>query len=401
MAAVHPTPAPAAGDHRDDDIETAAPSEEETNRLISAAPPPPPSSAAAPTTSTPTTPTTTPSALPPIAFWIAASCSVILFNKYLYNGTFPYPLTLTCIHMAFASTATWTLRATGQLAAPALEWRVWATAVAPIGVLYAVSLATSNLGAARLSVSFVQMIKALTPLVTLGATAALGVEAASRRQAAVVSVMCLGVIVASYGELRWNSAGVAFQITSVAAEGCRLVVTQILLQKHLPKSNPLVSLSIFAPPCFALLAPVAAMFEPGALTALTMPPVAIAVALNTLTAFVLNVAVVVLVTRTSGLILTLAGTVKDIMLIVASVLIFWNPVTAIQVVGYVLALLSLNAYNLLKSAPKDAPPPPLARLALDALRNKQAFAIYGGAAVLFVVSRVSLAYAAAPPEATE
>ncbi|MCO5228475.1 MAG: hypothetical protein M9934_09325 [Thermomicrobiales bacterium] len=323
------------------------------------------------------------------------SCSVILFNKFLYVTVFPYPLTLTCIHMAFASTATWTLRATGQLVAPTLGWRLWGTAVAPIGVLYAISLATSNLGAARLSVSFVQMIKALTPLVTLGVTAALGVEAATMRQAAVVGVMCLGVVVASYGELRWNSAGVAFQVTSVVAEGARLVVTQILLQKHLPKSNPLVSLSIFAPPCFALLAPIAATFEGGALTALALQPVAIAVAANTLTAFVLNVAVVVLVTRTSGLVLTLAGTVKDIMLIVASVLIFWNPVTAIQVVGYILALLSLNAYNLLKSAPKDAPPPPLARLALDALRNRQAFAIYAGSIVLFIISRISLTSAAA------
>lgn len=32
-----------------------------------------------------------------IVFWLVMSCSVILFNKYLYNGTFPYPITLTSI----------------------------------------------------------------------------------------------------------------------------------------------------------------------------------------------------------------------------------------------------------------------------------------------------------------
>lgn len=117
-------------------------------------------------------------------------------------------------------------------------------------------------------------------------------------------------------------------LPSAAAAICAV---QILLQQHLPKSNPLVSMSIFAPPCFLLLLPVALSFEPGAFATLAEPAVGVTVLINTLTAFVLNLAVVMLVQKGSGLILTLAGIVKDIALIVASIFIFANPVTPIQV----------------------------------------------------------------------
>lgn len=36
-------------------------------------------------------------AMTAIAFWLCMSCSVILFNKYLYSTSFPHPLTLTSI----------------------------------------------------------------------------------------------------------------------------------------------------------------------------------------------------------------------------------------------------------------------------------------------------------------
>ena len=350
----------------------------------------PPASAASAVTAAASSSAAT-SSLLAIAFWITMSCTVILFNKYLFNGVFPFPLTLTCIHMAFASAVTWALRGVGAIEAPWFPLPVLLRNVLPIGVLYAASLATSNLGAARLSVSFVQMIKALTPLVTLGAGIALRVEAFDRRQVLIVAVMCAGVIVASAGELLWNGVGVAFQVAAVCFEGSRLVVTQILLQQHLPKASPLVSISIFAPPCFALLLPLALIWEPAALARLgASPGAALAVAANTLAAFVLNLAVVILVARTSGLVLSIAGIVKDIALIVASIFIFWNPVTLTQVAGYTLALIGLNMYNEYKSRKTDS-----TVTAMDVLRtaltNRQAAFVAAGAAVLYFVSAVSLA----------
>lgn len=54
---------------------------------------------------------------------------------------------------------------------------------------------------------------------------------------------------------------------------------------------------------------------------------------NAFVAFLLNVAAVFLVSAGSGLVLTLAGVFKDILLITGSVLIFGSSITPLQVIG--------------------------------------------------------------------
>ena len=66
---------------------------------------------------------------------------------------------------------------------------------------------------------------------------------------------------------------------------------------------------------------------------------------NAAVAFLLNVAAVFLVGAGSGLVLTLAGVFKDILLITGSVLVFGAQITPVQVVGYSIALLGLVLYR--------------------------------------------------------
>lgn len=322
------------------------------------------------------------------------SCSVILFNKHLYNGIFAHPLTLTSIHMCFATAATSVMRATGRLEVPRLTWSFWLKNILPIGLLYAGSLAFSNLAVMRLSVSFIQMVKALTPLMALGFSVARGIETPTRSLIAIVLLMCFGVTVASYGEIMFDTLGLTFQLVSITTEAARLVATQILVQSVIPTSNPLMSISLFAPPSFLFLLPVALYREPGALSSLLVPGVGMVVLANTLTAFTLNVAVVMLIERTSGLTLTLAGVIKDILIIVLSIWLFANPITVVQVVGYTLALYGLNMYHLYKAAVgksggsgSGAEPPHLPTLAKQAATDKGMLAMACGMAVLLLFAK--------------
>ena len=141
--------------------------------------------------------------------------------------------------------------------------------------------------------------------------------------------MCVGVSIASFGELEFDLPGLILQLVSITAEAARLVATQNLLQVHLKGSSPLVSLSMFAPCCLFFLLPIALVSEPGALAALASSWMVVLA--NTLTAFTLNVAVVMLVGATSGLTLTLAGIIKDILLIAASVVLLGSSITFTQV----------------------------------------------------------------------
>src|SRR5690349_3627276 len=71
--------------------------------------------------------------------WICLSASVILMNKYILDpelGGFPFPLTLTCIHMAFCSIVAWTMVKTGLVAEQPVAFDLyirWGAVHAPAG----------------------------------------------------------------------------------------------------------------------------------------------------------------------------------------------------------------------------------------------------------------------------
>jgi hypothetical protein len=67
--------------------------------------------------------------------------------------------------------------------------------------------------------------------------------------------------------------------------------------------------------------------------------------LNALTAFALNLAVFLLIGKTSALTMNIAGVIKDWMLIFASQHLFGNTVSFLNYVGYVIAFLSVGMYN--------------------------------------------------------
>ena len=70
--------------------------------------------------------------------------------------------------------------------------------------------------------------------------------------------------------------------------------------------------------------------------------------LNAITAFALNLAVFLLIGKTSALTMNIAGVIKDWMLIFASQHLFGNTVSFLNYVGYVIAFLSVGMYNVNK-----------------------------------------------------
>jgi hypothetical protein len=67
---------------------------------------------------------------------------------------------------------------------------------------------------------------------------------------------------------------------------------------------------------------------------------------NAVVAFLLNVSVVFLIGKTSSLVMTLCGVLKDILLVAASMMIWQTPVTPLQFFGYSIALIGLVYYKL-------------------------------------------------------
>ncbi|KAF8220930.1 TPT-domain-containing protein [Tricholoma matsutake] len=283
-----------------------------------------------------------------IPIWIILSSSVIIYNNYLYNTlAFPYPVFTVTWHLFFAAIGTRILQRTTHLLDATNDVRMDSTTfirrILPIGFLFSGSLILSNTAYLYLSVSYIQMLKAFTPVSILLISWTFRIQDPSKKLATIVIMISTGVALASRGELRFHLGGFIVQAGAVLFESSRLVLIQILL--HNLKMDPLVSLHYYAPVCALInlailpftdgLAPFYALRDIGPLVLIS----------NAAVAFLLNVAAVFLVGVGSGLVLTLAGVFKDILLITGSVLIFGSPITSLQVFGYSIALAGLVLFK--------------------------------------------------------
>ena len=185
------------------------------------------------------------------------------------------------------------------------------------------------------------------------------------------------------------------QIGGIVFEALRLVMVQRLLSSSDFKMDPMVSLYYYAPACAVINGVLTAFVELPRMgwddIAAVGVPVLVA---NAFVAFLLNVSVVLLVCflspppppcvpvalctswltppsqigKTSAVVLTMSGVLKDILLVAASMAVFRDPVTGPQFFGYAVALAGLVYYRLgadqIRAAATDA------RLRLAQYRQK-------------------------------
>lgn len=159
----------------------------------------------------------------------------------------------------------------------------------------------------------------------------------------------VGVAIAAYGEARFDTWGVILQLGAVAFEATRLVMIQILLTSKGITLNPITSLYYVAPCCLAfLLVPWIYVEYPILRDSSSFHLDYLIFGTNSVCAFALNLAVFLLVGKTSALTMNVAGVVKDWLLIAFSWSVIKDTVTPINLVGYGLAFLGVAYYNHLK-----------------------------------------------------
>ncbi|XP_009413955.2 probable sugar phosphate/phosphate translocator At5g25400 [Musa acuminata AAA Group] len=294
-----------------------------------------------------------------VAVWIFLSFTVIVYNKYILDPKmygWPFPISLTIIHMTFCSALAFllvrVLRLVAPPASPPMTRPLYLSSVVPIGALYSLSLWFSNSAYIYLSVSFIQMLKALMPVAVYSISVLFRKEAFKSSSMLNMLSISFGVAIAAYGEARFVGAGVVLQLAAVAFEATRLVLIQILLTSKGVSLNPITSLYYVAPCCLAFLLVPWSMVElpvlRDRLAASAFRPDIVIFGTNSLCAFALNLAVFLLVGKTSALTMNVAGVVKDWLLIAFSWSVIRDIVTSINLFGYAIAFLGVAYYNYVK-----------------------------------------------------
>ncbi|OAX42442.1 TPT-domain-containing protein [Rhizopogon vinicolor AM-OR11-026] len=285
-----------------------------------------------------------------IPVWIVLSSGVIIYNNYIYNTlNFKYPVFLVTWHLTFAAIGTRVLQRTTHLLDGAKDVPVskdmFFRSILPIGLLFSGSLILSNTAYLYLSVAYIQMLKAFTPVAILLISWVFRLSEPSRKLLLIVLMISSGVALASKGERWFSLVGFVIQAGGVGFEATRLVLIQTLL--HGLKMDPLVSLHLYAPVCALINFCVIPFTEGAAPFRVTVAPhiTPFLLLTNALLAFLLNIAAVFLVGVGSGLVLTLAGVFKDVLLVTGSVLIWGGQVSLMQAGGYSIALCGLVMFK--------------------------------------------------------
>ncbi|KAA3467885.1 putative sugar phosphate/phosphate translocator [Gossypium australe] len=293
-----------------------------------------------------------------LLIYILLSSGVILYNKWVLSPkyfNFPFPITLTMIHMAFSGIVAFFLIRVFKVVAPVkMTFEIYATCVVPISAFFASSLWFGNTAYLHISVAFIQMLKALMPVATFFMGVMCGTDKPRCDVFLNMVLVSVGVVVSSYGEIHFNIVGTVYQVTGILAEALRLVLTQVLLQKKGLTLNPITSLYYIAPCSFVFLfVPWCLLEKPGMEVSQIQFNFWIFFS-NALCALALNLSIFLVIGRTGAVTIRVAGVLKDWILIALSTVVFpESTITGLNIIGYAigtsrLSLCGVVMYNYIK-----------------------------------------------------
>ena len=163
--------------------------------------------------------------------WVSLSSGLILLNKHILSTAgFDFPCTLVLMHMVFCSLCACVWRLLGWVSVPPMRGLAdHLMRFAPIGLCFTASLSLGNAAYLYISVAFVQMLKAGTPVATLLVSIVLGLERPSCRLAFYILLVSSGIGVACAAQVHPSVPGVLLQLGAIGCEAVRLCLVNVLL----------------------------------------------------------------------------------------------------------------------------------------------------------------------------
>lgn len=303
--------------------------------------------------------------------YMVVSAGLISFNKFLL-ARFPFSVFLVLLHMACSSVLTSVLYflrpslfpalacAKGTNGRAQLSSGALINSAMPIALFFALSLVLSNTAYLYSSVAFLQMMKEGNIVVVYLFSLLAAMEYWNLRNAAVLLLIFGSTALTVQGEANFSMAGFLIQCASQLFECMRIVLQTLLLAPGGKKMDPLSYVFLVSPLSFVALT----VFW-GALHSAShfwTTPVAFGVphmadvaavwpllAANCLVACSLNIIIAAFMARVSAVSLILTGIVKDAIIVLVGWVVFHESVTGVQIVGFVMQLLLILLWSLMKT----------------------------------------------------
>lgn len=286
--------------------------------------------------------------------YVTISGSLILVNKHvMVDDGFHFPWTVAFMGMASSSLFSFVAckRYGYNAARGKIDFHFYLRNMMPIGFCMAATLHLGNLSYFYLSVSFIQMLKATTPIMVMIALFVAKMERPSVALIASVCVIAAGTAVASIGQVNLSGLGLFIVLTAEMLEAIKLVMMQKLLVGL--EFHPIEGLMYLAPACCFWLGLGLVLFEAsrildeGALLLVLRKPVLYA--FSAVMGFFVNLTAYMVIKATSSLMLKILGTIKTALLVTIATFLLAETVTWLQFVGYAMSLMGFWSYNKVKA----------------------------------------------------
>ena len=270
-------------------------------------------------------------------WWLFNSTALILFNKFILT-IFPFPATLTFIHMLIASLCCLFLVHGAKIAdRPSIN----AKTIFLISTLFTCSLLLRNAAYMYISVAVIQIISAFSPIAVYISVCAFNLERFNHRHMSNIYMICCGVCTSSFGLIHVDWIGIGLQITGIAVEAIRTAALQMLLQNSVAKPSNVSLMYVLAPSCAILLSPICCyellMLNKAKIRAQN----AMLIFLNSCVALTMNLASLYVIQISSSLTISLASVLRDWILVGLSCILFKSQLTLLCCTGWAISTVGL------------------------------------------------------------
>jgi drug/metabolite transporter (DMT)-like permease len=296
-----------------------------------------------------------------ISLYFAANLMLTIHNKWVMSKTgFDFPWILTAIHITMSGIGSYILDSIylGKRKSGTFGLKEETRALLAFSFLYALNIAISNLSLSFVSLALHQVIRSSTPLFTVIFDFFMRKQKIKRVEIISLAPVVLGVVLATIKQ--GNSPELKFDIEyllalslttfGVALSAMKGIATNAMLNEY----NPLEL--IWKTAIFSSVQCVAFGYLAGEIKGIGIMadslhdrwPLAREVLLNGFFAFLLNWVSFTANAKTSALTMTVAGNVKQALLIILAIYIFSIKVSFLNIIGIVITLLGGLWYSLLK-----------------------------------------------------
>merc|ERR1740125_45297 len=279
--------------------------------------------------------------------WFFLNVMYNISNKRVLNAfAMPWMMSLSSLGVGVPFVAL--LWATGIRKTPEIDAKGWKT-LAPIGVAHAIGHAGA--------VSFAQTVKAAEPVFTcIMSYIVLGTVFKWQVYASLVPIIA-GVSIASLKELSFSYKSLFCALLSNVAFASRAVLSKLTMNEPAGKNMDAANLyGILTMVAIALTIPFAFFFEGGAIASTWAASTAVVgapwliknIIINGMYYYLYNEVAFLTLNKVAPITHSIANTVKRIAIIVATCLVFANPMSRIGVIGSSIAIAGTFLYSYAK-----------------------------------------------------